>query len=182
MGDQFLIQDFKMFICHSWVVVPSKCKREPSHQHLGESTCSALESMRKIAPTSLTILMTAGHADCMRHFEWFVFFAFFSLNQNTSSKKSKSMVQIGQQKLQKPLITTYFAFLHLHPNLFSNPPTSTLTVVTPSFPTISRQFKLRPFRLDLETSAPLKVLKAETARVLGFFNRSRETSWFEGFF
>ena len=52
----------------------------------------------------------------------------------------------------------------------------------PVFPTISRHFKLRPFRLDLETSAPLKVLKAETARVLGSFNRSRETSWFEGFF
>ena len=106
---------------------PSKCKREPSHQHFGdsESTCSALESMRKIAPTSLTILMTAGHADCIWHFEWFVFFAFFSLNQNTSSKKSKSIVQIGQKKSyrQKPFITTYVAFLHLHPNLFSNPAT-----------------------------------------------------------
>lgn len=94
-------------VTREWWWSPSKCKREPSHQHLGdsESTCSALESMRKIAPTSLTILMTAGHADCICHFLWMIcFFAFFSLNQNTSSKKSKSMVQIGQQKLQTKTI------------------------------------------------------------------------------
>ena len=52
---------------------------------------------------------------------------------------------------------------------FRTPRLKPSPVVIPSFPTISRQFKLRPFRLDLETSAPLKVLKAETARVLGFF-------------